>query len=129
MNYKTWPVLLCLLASVLAYTSITTANCPAQFNITTANSTTDTTVASLGALVYGAFQSPSSQAKVNSIVVNGDYNALTSYMSEMMVPYIILAVIFIAFYLFIVACCLFDRSCPPCDSLRRNLEQDPYSKR
>lgn len=129
MIYRSWPLLLCLLVSALTYTNITTANCPSQFNVTTSNTTSDSTVASMGAFVYGAFQSPSSMAKVNSIVINGDYNALSAYISELMTPYIILAVIFVAFYLFTVACCLFDRSCPPCDCLRRNLEEDPYSKR
>jgi hypothetical protein len=46
----------------------------------------------------------------------------------MMVPYIIFGIIYILAYLSIVVCCLFDRSCPPCDSLRRDLDNKPYSK-
>jgi len=81
MSYNTLTVLVSLLVSALAYTNITTLNCPSQFNVTLANSTTDTTVANFGAFVYGAFQSASSQARVNSIVVNSDYNGLSSYIS------------------------------------------------
>lgn len=44
-----------------------------------------------------------------------------------MAPYIIFGVVFILFYLGTVLCCLFDRSCPPCESIRRNLDEEPYS--
>lgn len=47
----------------------------------------------------------------------------------MMIPYIIFCVVYIVVYLGIVICCLFDRSCPPCESIRRNVDEDPYSKR
>lgn len=47
----------------------------------------------------------------------------------MMVPYIIFAVLYFCFYLFTVSCCLFDRSCPPCDSLRRDIDHNPYTPR
>ena len=36
---------------------------------------------------------------------------------------------FFAFYILVVLGCLFDRSCPPCEILRRNPDAEPYSKK
>ena len=83
----------------------------------------------MGAFVYAAFSSQSSRKKVTDIVVKGDYAALNAHIATLMVPYIILAVLFFAFFVFTVLCCLFDRSCPPCDSLRRDIDNNPYSGR
>ena len=46
-----------------------------------------------------------------------------------MVPYIIMAVIYGVFYIFTVICCLFDRSCPPSECIRRDVDINPYSKK
>lgn len=129
MNYKILLFLLLLASQVVAYTDITTQNCPAQFNVATANTTTSTAAASLGAFLYSGFQSPSSKARVEAIVIGGNTSDLDAYTSSMMVPYIIFGVVYLVFYLGIVACCLFERSCPPCESIRRDLDSDPYSKR
>jgi hypothetical protein len=129
MNYRIVSVLCLLYLAATQYTSITTLNCPAQFNITSYNLTSDTTVSTMGSFVYAGFQSPSTQNTVQQIVVNGDYGALNSYISKLMVPYIIFAALFFAFYIFTVTCCLFDRSCPPCESIRRDIDNNPYSQR
>lgn len=127
MSYKSIWTLLTILAIANTYTDITMKNCPAQFDIDQYNTTTDTTVASMGAFIYAGFSSPSDQAQVQEIVVKGDMNALNSYINTMMSPYIIFASIFLAFYIVTVLCCLFDQSCPPCDSIRRDTDSDPYS--
>lgn len=127
MSYKSRCIVLTLIAIATAYTDITMKNCPAQFDISKFNITTDTTVTTMGALIYGSFTSQSDQDQVQEIVVKGDMNALSTYISKMMSPYILFASIFFAFYILSVVCCLFDRSCPPCDSLRRDTDSDPYS--
>lgn len=129
MSYKICLLLLGVAAVSLAYSDITMLNCPAQFDVTASNVTTDNAAATIGSVVYGAFQTEAAKKRVKSIVVNGDTKDLSAYISEMMIPYIIFAAVFVGFYLFIVMCCLFDRSCPPCDSIRRDLDNDPYSKR
>ena len=128
MSYKIL-LLLVFLYNLHGYTLITSQNCPAQFNVTLANTTTSTTAASLGAFLYSGFQSPSQVARVQSIVIGGRTRDLDRYISELMVPYIIFGVIYLVFYAGIVLCCLFERSCPPCESIRRDLDNDPYSKR
>lgn len=127
MSYKIVWVLVALLPTALAYTDITMKNCPSQFDIAATNLTTDNTAASLGAFVYAGFQSQKQQDRVETIIVKGDTAELSSYVSEMMVPYIIFTVLYFCFYLFTVSCCLFDRSCPPCDSIRRDIDNDPYT--
>ena len=129
MNYKSTCILLLLITLAYAFTDITMTNCPAQFEISKFNTTNDTTVATLGTLIYGGFTSQSDKDQVEEIVVKGDMNALSIYISKMISPYIIFAAIFFAFYIVTVLCCLFDRSCPPCDSLRRDPDSNPYSSR
>jgi hypothetical protein len=128
MGYK---ILLLLLAArcVSSYTSITTQNCPAQFDAVSANLTTSNAAAVLGPFLYSGYQSAEDIAKVNSIVIGGNTAELDAYTSQMIVPYIIYGVVYLLFYLAVVACCLFERSCPPCEAIRRDLDADPYSKR
>ena len=129
MSYKILLIAVALLVHCSAYSDLTMLNCPAQFNVTTANKTTSTAASSLGAFLYAGFQSPAAKARVESIVITGNTVELDKYTSEMMIPYIIFCVVYLVVYLGIVICCLFDRSCPPCESVRRNVDEDPYSKR
>lgn len=128
MSYKIWLLLLCLWPA-FSYTSVTNNNCPAQFDITTANTTSGTAAATLGPFLYAGFQSPDAIARVQSIVITGNRRDFGRYVYEMMVPYIIFGCIYVLIYLSIVVCCLFERSCPPCETIRRDLDNDPYSKR
>jgi hypothetical protein len=128
MSYKIL-LLLVFVWYAHSYTTITNQNCPAQFDATSANVTTSTAAASLGPFLYSSFQSASAKARVQAIVVGGKKKDLSAYTSQLMVPYIIFGVIYLVVYLGIVACCLFERSCPPCESIRRDLDADPYSKR
>jgi hypothetical protein len=105
MSYKIFLLLLCLWG-VFSYTSITSKNCPAQFDVATANITNSTAAATLGPFLYAGFQNPEAIARVQSI-----------------------GSLYVLIYLCIVLCCLFERSCPPCETIRRDLDNDPYSKR
>ena len=50
-------------------------------------------------------------------------------MEEKMVPYIIIGSIVMCIFLILIFYCLFDKSWPPCERLRRNPIEDPYSTR
>jgi hypothetical protein len=128
MSYKIFLLLLCLWG-VFSYTSITSKNCPAQFDVATANITNSTAAATLGPFLYAGFQNPEAIARVQSIVITGNRRDFGRYVYEMMVPYIIFGSLYVLIYLCIVLCCLFERSCPPCETIRRDLDNDPYSKR
>jgi hypothetical protein len=122
-------LLLLLLSLAYSYTDITMLNCPAQFNVTAYNDTSDSTAASIGAFVYAAFATQANKDRVEAIVVGGNTEELQNYENQMKVPYIILAVLYFCCYICLVLCCLFDRSCPPSECLRRKVEEDPYSKK
>ena len=107
MGYKILVLLLVLVGLGSSYSSLTMQNCPAQFNVTSANTTSSTAAANLGSFLYSAFQTPAAKARVQAIVITGNTNDLSTYISEMMVPYIIFGVVYIVFYLIVVALCLF----------------------
>jgi hypothetical protein len=129
MNYKSVCILLSVLTITNTYTDITMLNCPAQFDIATYNISSDNTVATIGSFIYAGFTSKSNQDKVQEIVAKGDMDALDIYIFKLAIPYFIFAVIFFSFYIFTVLCCLFDRSFPPCDSIRRDIDNNPYSNK
>lgn len=73
MSYKIALIAL-VLSLATGYTDITMLNCPAQFNISEYNSTSDTTVATMGSFIYAGFKSEASRQRVEKIVVSGDKN-------------------------------------------------------
>jgi hypothetical protein len=74
-------LLLLLIWKIDGYTSIALANCPAQFDVSAYNTTSDTTLSTLGSFVYSSFQSPTTTNTVQQIVVTGDTKRLSSYVS------------------------------------------------
>lgn len=76
MNYKILLIAFLLVGSAFAYTSITTKNCPAQFDVSSANVTKGNAAANLGAFLYSGFQSPSSKSRIQEIVVKGNTKEL-----------------------------------------------------
>lgn len=57
MSYKCILIIVTLCGLAMGQTDITMLNCPAQFNVTEYNVTTDNTVEVLGPLVYAGFRS------------------------------------------------------------------------
>lgn len=81
MSYKILLIAVALLVHGLAYSDLTMLNCPAQFNVTSANTTASNAASTLGAFLYSGFQSSASQARVQSIVINGNTADLDKYTS------------------------------------------------
>ena len=67
-----WLMAIGLLVVAAGYTDITLFNCPAQFNVSSYNTTDDDTMANLGNFLYSAFETDSHKKKVRNIVVSGD---------------------------------------------------------
>lgn len=61
MSYKSGWIVLAILVCAAAYTDVTMINCPAQFNISIYNTTSDATAATMGSLVYGSLSSSASK--------------------------------------------------------------------
>ena len=64
MNYKLFFWLALAIVEVSTYTDITMLNCPAQFDIAAYNTTSDSTVATVGTFIYAGFQSQATQDRV-----------------------------------------------------------------
>ena len=64
MNYKLFFLLSLAITQVASYTDITMLNCPAQFDINAYNTTSDSTVATLGTFIYAGFESQATQDRV-----------------------------------------------------------------
>lgn len=108
-------------------TDITLLNCPSQFNFTKANETT-AGARQAAQFFYSAFRTTENIDKVERIVLTGNTDDLATYMNDLMVPYIIVAVIIFIIFLLIVFYCLFDKNWPPCEGLRRDPLAEPYTK-
>lgn len=76
MSYKIFIIALLLLTQTLAYTEITSQNCPAQFDVASANVTKSKMAENLGSFLYSGFQSSTSKSRVTKIVITGDTNDL-----------------------------------------------------
>ena len=76
MSYKLLIFIAIVALAHQQYTDITMLNCPAQFDISKYNSTTDSTVADMGSFIYAGFQSEANKDRVVEIVTTGDYQKL-----------------------------------------------------
>lgn len=117
---------LSLLGPGLCVTDISLQNCPSQYNLTLASSVTEGD-RSLAAQFYAGFASEADNARIQVIVTSGNKEALRAYMFEKIVPFAIVAGVVLLVFLLLLYYCLFDKSFPPCESLRRNPLEKPYS--
>lgn len=69
---------------------------------------------------YSSFVSTSDNIRIENIVLTGDTDDLWAYIREKIVPYAIYAGVVFFVFLILLYYCLFDKSFPPCPSLRRN---------
>lgn len=57
MSYKLLIFIAIVTLTAQQYTDITMLNCPAQFDVSKYNTTTDSTVANMGSFIYAGFSS------------------------------------------------------------------------
>jgi hypothetical protein len=69
-----------------------------------------------------------SQTEVERLVLQSDISSLNKLLLNGAIPFIVAGVGFLGVTLTLIACCLFEKSCPPCDSWRRNFTLRPYTK-
>lgn len=126
MNSKHFIFALILsLSSLVSAGDLSYSKCPASFDLSTANSTNDDSIllSKRGTSLFGGYMNTQSTDRVESIVIKSNATDLTSYLLVLSIPFILYEILFLAGFLTMIACCLFDKSCPPCDSWRRD-----YSK-
>lgn len=119
-------LILIMIPSIHCSTDITLLNCPSQFNISKANITTAQDVSLINTF-YAGFKSNVDNARIENIVVSGDTDDLWVFIKEKITPYAIYAGVVFGVFLMLLYYCLFDKSFPPCQGLRRNPMQKPYS--
>lgn len=81
-------------------------------------------------LMFSNLFSPSEQANIQLMITNGDSNGVVNYaMSpKFLVPFIVIAAVFAIMFVIVICCCVFEKSCPPCDSWKRDFSRRPYEK-
>jgi hypothetical protein len=96
-----------LIIKTFAVTALTTANCPLEYNLIAANTTTggQSTVDS----IYGGIYSASDQVILQEAFSQGDTSTINSYVTRMsiLMPFILIAVAFGITYIIAVCCCIF----------------------
>ena len=120
---------LLLISSSSALTTLSTNNCPANFDITTANLTASSTN-SAADLLYANIYSSSEQSDIQAAFASGDSVTITSKLSSLaiMVPFILVAFAFSVTFTIALCCCIFEKTCPPCQSLKRDFGSRPYER-
>ncbi len=117
-------------ASAYCLTSLTTANCPSEFNPSSYNTSLSYTNQDLAISIYSRMFSSETQVKIQRALDSGDLSALEAEVLSLQfqLPFILAGVFFFLLFLTSICCCTFDRRCPPCESWRRNYIKQPYSK-
>ena len=65
---------------------------------------------------------------MDSIVIEGKNSELSALIMKLMVPYIAIVSVFFVFFMIVACCTVFEKSCPPCESWRRDFARRPYEK-
>ena len=118
-----------LLLPCLPLTTLTTSNCPNNFDVNHYNTSLTHTNQALATSIYSSVLSTELQASIRTAIINGNIYSIRDQFTStsFLMPYILLAVLFLLFFFTVVCCSLFERRCPPCKSMRRNYVKNPYS--
>jgi hypothetical protein len=111
----------------LALTTLSSNNCPTNFDAAAVNSSS----ASMSAVVdflYKNIYSPSDQAKIQAAFTSGNSSTVTSqvFTLSIIVPFLLIAFAFLVMYVIALCCCIFEKSCPPCKQWKRDFSSRPY---
>lgn len=109
---------------------ISYSKCPSSFDMNKANVTTEEAIilANRGSSLFSSFLTTANQARIEKIVIEGDTKDLLNYLLVTAVPFILWACVFFGGFCTMLTCCIFDRSCPPCEGWKRDYSKEPYKK-
>lgn len=119
--------LIAILVPALA-TTLSSNNCPATFNITSANVTMSNSLQPLTDFLYGSIYSSSDQAQIQASFQSGNSTAISNSITytPIVATFAVLAVCFAITFIIAICCCIFEKSCPPCKSWKRDFAIRPY---
>jgi hypothetical protein len=117
-----------LLTRALAVTGLTTDHCPDGYDLIAANITDTAFSQATVELVYGGIYSTQDRAILQQSFSQGNTTAVNDYLTDahILTPFIIIAVAFGITYFVALCCCIFEKSCPPCQSWKRDFAAKPY---
>ena len=121
--------LLTLLTTTTSYTSLSTGQCPSNFDINSANTTSSSLSAAVDFL-YKNLYSSSDQQKLQKAFNEGDTKTVNQQISSIsvLVPFALIAFAFIVTYIIALCCCIFEKTCPPCKQWKRDFSRRPYER-
>lgn len=105
-------------------------NCPSNFDMALENVTTSsqTDIITTMTPFYELIRGYGNSQIVETVVIQGNTASLQSHFLAMSYPFIAVAAIFLITYCIIISCCIFQKSCPPCQSWKRDFVRRPYEK-
>lgn len=109
---------------------ISKLNCPTSFTVATENVTTSAQQSIINIMTpfYNLLRGTGNAHRVEDIIVNGNSADLDPYVFSMSLPFIGVGAAFLITYCIIISCCVFQKSCPPCQSWKRDFGKRPYQK-
>ena len=123
--------LLCLaIAAANAVSTLTTANCPDNYDLKATNTSESGYSSAAIKAVYGGIYSASDQAVLQQSFSEGNTGTVYGYVTSMsiLLPFILIAVAFGIAFIVAICCCVFEKTCPPCASWKRDFTKNPYDK-
>ena len=123
--------LLCLaIAAANAVSTLTTANCPDNYDLKATNTSESGYSSAAIKAVYGGIYSASDQAVLQQSFSEGNTGTVYGYATSMsiLLPFILIAVAFGIAFIVAICCCVFEKTCPPCASWKRDFTKNPYDK-
>jgi hypothetical protein len=79
-------------------------------------------------LLYGNLYSAQDQAALSNSYSQGDTKTVGKYVASMniIIPFAIIGSGFAIAFIAALCCCVFEKSCPPCHSWKRDYAARPY---
>lgn len=110
--------------------TLTTNNCPEEFDINEANTTGSSSVQTTVDFLYADLYSSEDQAALQASFASGNSTKINQQITTtaILAPFAVIGVAFAVTFIIAICCCVFEKSCPPCKSWKRDFTIRPYEK-
>ena len=122
-------LLVILACPASSQTDLTNNNCPSNFNLTQSNTTTGIGTGALAQFFFSAYMSSSNKNTIETYMVASQSDQISDIATKSYIwPFVAIAIVFGITFIIVVLCVVFEKSCPPCQSWRRDFAKRPYEK-
>lgn len=123
-------IILSIVAGIVSAGSLANNNCPQNFDVATVNVTGSASLQAAVDFLYANLYSPEVQADIQTGFTSGNtskaYGQTTAL--TVLLPFALIAAAFFITFIVALCCCIFEKSCPPCKSWKRDFATRPYQK-